>query len=248
MTAKKLKALKDDLARGAEVIESLKTQFTKALAAGDEDAKEALDVIAEFEKENAESADVKVVALHDTIVDGVRLTKGQEATVTKRQFGALAHRLKKVTCIAVLFGLLFLGASAKAQYRPITLQGGTNGLAVATGGTPFVDTLVTNLITATKSRFLAVQISFTNANATANSSNVVFSFAKSVDGVTFDSTNTPSLINVTVPSRTDTAVAQLTTNITLDAIGYLKLCCRSNFCTNVITNVTIKVVDSQNKP
>lgn len=249
MLAKLKKQLTVDLARAnAEQIEALKALWNNKKTQGDEDAEEALTMIEAFEKENAEPADVKVVALHDTIVDGTRLTKGQEATVTKRQFAALAHRLKQVTCIAVLFGLLFGAMSVRAQYRPLIAEGGTNGIAAATGGTAFVDTTVTNLLPFVKSRFIGLQISYTNSTVCAFSSNAVFCFAKSLDGSP-DSTNTPSNINITVASRTDNNTrAQLTTNIDLGAIGYLTLICRTNFCTNQVTNVVIKYVDASNKP
>jgi len=251
MNKKQIKQLMDDLGRSnAEQIESLKAMYGKALTEGDENAQEALDIIAKFEKDNSEPADVKVVALEATIVDGTKLSKGQEATVTQKQYNALAARLKKLSCIAVLFALLFgIGVrSANAQYRPIGLMGGTNGIAAATAGTAFVDTVNTNLLTLVKSRFVALQISYTNSTVCANSSNVVFCFAKSLDG-TPDSTNTASNINITVPSRTDNNTrAQLTTNIDLGAIGYMTLICRSNFCTNVVTNVLIKYVDGSNKP
>lgn len=247
-----------------------KAELSESMLTMDADALEALlkkveendpdhDIIAEIKERIAQAKDqkVEVEALKDTTIDGKMLSKGQKATIRLQQYKALAARLKilsKIKCIAVLLtlSLLMLGigaTSVQAQaYGPRTVEGGTNGLAAATAGTPFVDTVNTNLITVTKSRFLALQISFTNSSVCAFSSNVVFSFSKSLDGYP-DGTNTANNLNITVPSRTDNNYrAQLTTNIDLGAIGYLTLVCRTNYCTNSPTNIVIKVQDGSPKP
>lgn len=113
-------------------------------------------------------------------------------------------------------------ATATAQaptYAPQALSGIPATLAT-TADTNFASMPI---IDVRKQQKVAVTFSFTQTSA--STSNVLYGFKKSVDGVNIDNTSPNWLI--TIPSQGATRV-NYTTNLDVGGIGFLHLACISN--------------------
>ena len=137
--------------------------------------------------------------------------------------------------LLTLIALGFAGNLMAAQY-------GLAGTFLA-GGTQHVKGASTSNYTSslvlTKYDDVALYINFSQYNA-AQGSNVVFTFERSVDNSTWESTQK---LPITLVETGNTAVC-LVTNVTVGAYGYWRLSSIQNTCTNVVaavTNITVKV-------
>lgn len=127
----------------------------------------------------------------------------------------------------LLLALCIITATAQ-QYSPVTLISGTTIAAQATSN-------YTHNITLTKAQDVAFQLSFQGAGA--GTDNVTVTFKESVDGSTWSTTPTKTWV---VAANGNTAVA-LTTNFTVNALGYLRVASIANASASVaMTNLTVK--------
>lgn len=136
--------------------------------------------------------------------------------------------------LAVLFLIAALPSAIAQGYTAYAAQtliaGGTNNVAAATTNT------YTQVLTLTRQREVAVQISFKSTGT--NSSTIGFDFLPSVDGTTFDTANAAHSLNFAANGTTTVVVV---TNLVAPAgIGYLKLASvRNPNATQAITNLSV---------
>jgi len=137
--------------------------------------------------------------------------------------------MKKTIIITALVAVLaFAGSASAQQYSPVTVYSqGTNAIAGSATVTPG------SVITMTKSNNVAFQIFATSLAGSTNA--VTANFAKSVDGVTYETT--PS-VTLAVTANGTNAVSALT-NVATGAVGYLKLTSIVNGNTNALTGVGV---------
>lgn len=131
----------------------------------------------------------------------------------------------------IILGLALVSASAHAQIsRPEVLNTGTNVIAASGTLSP------TNaIITSAKHANVALQASFKLSGTGVG--NVVLSFAKSVDGVRFEST--PSVTMTIAASGTNTVAA--VSNVSLGAVPALKLVSVTNANTpSTVAELSVK--------
>lgn len=133
--------------------------------------------------------------------------------------------------VSVLFALcLFAPPEAHAQLdiQTTTLNGGTNNIAATT-----TNSTMAIAITPVRSSYVAIQPSFKldGAGTTA----VTFEFDESIDGSTW---NASKHTLVVTPAGTSTVTAA--TNITVGAVGFLRLQIVRNPNASAITNLTLK--------
>ena len=142
---------------------------------------------------------------------------------------------KLILSFLALAATIFAGATAHAQggysaYGAQTLvAGGTNNVAAATTNS------YTGVLTLTRQREVALQISFSSTGT--NTSSIVFVLDPSVDGNTYDTANND--YNVTIAAN-GTNVVPFVTNLTVGAIGYLRLASVENpNGASALTNVSV---------
>lgn len=239
-----------------ERLSEVKAQYA-ALLERDPDnaeAKEAIALINQLLKEFAVEADekIKVEALVTTPIDGKILEKGSQAEVTKRQYHALAARLKKVAVVAGVLALLLAvvlptrlqsqnapnqatqyTASALVQTNGIGLDG-TNVNAILTGSA------ITNyyqMVSATKYGDVGVFLQF--KLMTAGSGAVTALLDGSADGVNW-MTNYATL----AVTANGTTTVNGYTNITMNSLGYLRFnaLTNANTGTAIATNILVRIV------
>lgn len=135
----------------------------------------------------------------------------------------------KLTLASALLALAMVLPARAQQYQLLSLMT-TNNVAAATA-----NTATSAAIGLTKLNDVAVMLKF-NVMASGNS-NVVFTFSRSLAGNT--NWGTASTIPITVAGNGTTPVV-LITNLTLGAVGYLRLEGISNANTAAITNITVR--------
>jgi len=146
-------------------------------------------------------------------------------------------KIKNLFRSALLLGaMLTLALPAAGQgYNAYAVQ------TLLTGGTNIVTAASSNvvsgsIITLTRQREVAIQASF--AAVGTNDSTITFWLQPSVDGSTFD-TSKNLTHNFTVAAN-GTSTVNITTNITVGAVGYLRLAINNPNATMALTNVSVK--------
>ena len=134
--------------------------------------------------------------------------------------------------ILIISVLALAGAASAQQYNPVPIYTqGTNAIAGSATVTP-----ATTAVVVTK--FDNVAFQFT-AHSTADATNAVTAnFAKSVDGVTYETT--PSVALPVTLNGTNAVSA--VTNLSTGAVGYLKLKSIVNSDTNAVSGASIMAV------
>jgi hypothetical protein len=129
--------------------------------------------------------------------------------------------------LLAIFAVAALAVSAQAQQYSVNTLSTTNAISANTTITPG------SVIAATKHLNVALQPSFALANS--GTANVTFSFARSVDGTTFEST--PSVSLVVAANGTNTVTGF--TNVSMGAGGYLKLTSVANANSTNVTGLNV---------
>ncbi len=137
------------------------------------------------------------------------------------------------TILAILAITAAVTFSAQAQFS--TQQLFTSGNAsIASSGSTNIPANVA-VITARKNSNVGIEASFKQSGASTN--NVVFNFARSLDGVNYETT--PSVV-ITAPANGTNSVVAVT-NVSLGAVGALKLQSISNgSASTTTTNAVVK--------
>jgi len=144
--------------------------------------------------------------------------------------------MKNISLILTAVLLAFIGAASAQQYQPVALYTqGTNAIAGSATVSPAA------VFTLTKFNNVALQLT-AKASGSTDTNAVTASFAKSVDGVTYETT--PS-VTLAVTSSSTNAITGVT-NAALGAVGYLKLTSIVNSNTNALTGVSVQAVKKPN--
>lgn len=135
--------------------------------------------------------------------------------------------------------LVALASPAAAQtYAPVTTTLATNTIAAST-----TESGDGSAMTLTRFHGVGLQITFQGSHA-ADTGAMTFLFKQSLDGTTY-STLVPISISGAVNGTTAVCI---TTNVTLNHVGYLKLDSVQNAATNAVTNLVIKWVGKPGAP
>ena len=134
------------------------------------------------------------------------------------------------TILAILAAVFAVSASAQTYGTTAVVSGGTNNVA-ATATNSYG-----TVINATRRDAIGLQFSFKCSGTTAvTGGDATLVFVKSLDGTTYDTSNT---LRFTLAANSTSTVC-LVTNVTLSSAGYLKLSTIENTTTNAITNVSV---------
>lgn len=141
--------------------------------------------------------------------------------------------------LTLLVGLVF---STQAQSYGVATLG--TGISVVSSNT-VSNAVSTATINCSKMQNLGVMVSFAN-QVSPNTSNVVFSFSRSLDNVTYDTTS-GTQFSITMATTGSTNVSYAT-NWNVGGIGYLRLDSIRNYATNFMTNIVIQYSVKRSAP
>jgi hypothetical protein len=138
--------------------------------------------------------------------------------------------MKTIALILSLAALAFAGAANAQQYLQVNAYTqGTNAIAANATVTPNV------VVPVTKHSAIGLQVSTSSSAGAAG--NVVTSFQRSVDGVTWETTPSVTMTNAVSGNSTVTAV----TNITTGGVGFLRLNTIASSANGSLTNTAVQV-------
>ena len=138
--------------------------------------------------------------------------------------------MKTIALILSLAALAFAGAANAQQYLQTSVYAqGTNAIAANATVTPNVTVPVT------KNSAIGIQVSTSSSAGAAG--NVVTSFQRSVDGVTWETT--PSLTMTNAVSGTNNVAT--VTSTTTGGVGFLRLNTIASSANGSLTNTAVQV-------
>jgi hypothetical protein len=236
MDAKTLKAL--SLKTAAELSE-LKA---KANPAEDQDLIDAINDIFEKRAEaEAKSPKVKVRAKGPVTVDGVSFGKDQEGQITEKQYRALSRHFEKIAALLLCVSLLFLG-SVQAQQIKITplsqtntalpsvlLDGNTNASVATAVATNYY------IVIPNTAKFGDIYVNWAYKLSGSGTDTSIAHFSGSGDG-----SNYFALADISIAGA-GTAFVANGTNLTINALPYVRLDYVTNASARTMSGITIKV-------
>ena len=138
--------------------------------------------------------------------------------------------MKTIALILSLAALAFAGAANAQQYLLTSVYAqGTNAIAANATVTPNVTVPVT------KNSAIGIQVSTSSSAGAAG--NVVTSFQRSVDGVTWETTPSITLTNAVSGNTTVATVTSTTTG----GVGFLRLNTIASSANGSLTNTAVQV-------
>jgi len=221
----------------------------KAAAGNDQDLIDTINAI--FEQRaaaDANPAKVKVRAKGPVTVDGVPFVKDQEGIINVRQFGALSRFFDKVAVLIALGLALFCAGTLRAAQTTggqtltilplsqtntalssVLLDGNTNCLALTAAATNYY----INVPNVGKYGDVYIYWSYKLSNTGTDTSSLHFSGSG-------DGSNYITAADISLAANGTTTVAA-GTNLTINAMPYLRLDYLTNASARSMSNITIKV-------